>query len=100
MALLPQNNASLDKKTGIYNYDRIFEKVAYVLKDSDYVVGNLETPIAGEELEYTKEPTVFNTPLAFAQSIKKAGFDFVSIANNHCLDRGVIGLKKNNIESG
>ena len=35
MALLPQNNASLDKKTGIYNYDRIFEKVAYVLKDSD-----------------------------------------------------------------
>ena len=36
MALLPQNNASLDKKTGIYNYDRIFEKVAYVLKDSDY----------------------------------------------------------------
>ena len=94
MALLPQNNASLDKKTGIYNYDRIFEKVAYVLKDSDYVVGNLETPIAGEELEYTKEPTVFNTPLAFAQSIKKAGFDFVSIANNHCLDRGVIGLKK------
>lgn len=101
MALLPQNNASLDKKTGIYNYDRIFEKVAYVLKESDYVVGNLETPIAGEELEYTKEPTVFNTPLAFAQSIKKAGFDFVSISNNHCLDRGVIGLKKTilNLES-
>lgn len=93
MALIPQNDIAFDKNTGKYNYDGIFDKITYILKNSDYLVGNLETPIAGEELGYTKEPTVFNTPLAFAQSIKKAGFNFVSIANNHCLDRGVIGLK-------
>lgn len=73
-------------------YDVQFEKVARILKASEYVVGNLETPIADEDLVYTNNDTIFNTPTAFAEALKKAGVNFVSLANNHCMDRGVKGL--------
>lgn len=92
MALLPQNKVSYNTETKRYNYDPIFEKIAPILKSADYVIGNLETPIAGEELKYTFHPSVFNTPIEFAEAVKKAGVNFVSTANNHCLDRGIQGL--------
>lgn len=34
----------------------------------------------------------FNTPDRFVCSMKSAGIDYVSTANNHCLDRGTEGL--------
>lgn len=92
MSYLPQNKASF--KNGKYDYSVVFEKVKPLLYKSDYVVGNLETPIAGEELIYTYEGTVFNTPIEFAEAIRDAGIKTVSLANNHCLDRGLAGLRK------
>lgn len=94
LSLLPQNQASYNKINNTYDYTPIFEHVSYLLNKSDYVVGNLETPIAGEDLGYTYLPTVFNSPIEFLYAIKNAGFDFVSIANNHCLDRQLGGLYK------
>ena len=94
LSLLPQNKASFNKKDNSYDYTPVFDKITYLLNNSDYVVGNLETPIAGEDLGYTYLPTVFNTPIEFLYAIKNAGFDFVSIANNHCLDRQLEGLNK------
>lgn len=98
MSLLPQNQASYNNINKTYDYTPIFEHVSYLFEKSDYVVGNLETPIAGKELGYTSLPTVFNTPIDFLIAIKRAGFNFVSIANNHCLDRQSKGLK-NTIEN-
>lgn len=99
MSKLPQNIVS-KTETG-YNYDRVFNKVSNVLKKSDYVVGNLETPIAGEECTYTCDQSVFNTPVEFVVAAMNAGFDCFTLANNHCLDRGLEGLFKtiNNLES-
>ena len=34
----------------------------------------------------------FNTPDALGDALKDAGFDLVSTANNHCLDRGYDGM--------
>lgn len=59
---------------------------------SNYIIGNLETPLAGEELVYSSHKWSFNTPDCFAESLKKAGFNLLTTANNHCLDRGKIGL--------
>ena len=73
-------------------YDVIFDQVKHLWADSDYVVGNLETPVAGKRLRYAYEQMRFNAPDDFASAIKKAGVDFVSLANNHILDRGVEGL--------
>lgn len=64
-----------------------------ILSKSDYVVANLETPIAGENAGYSDELYSFNTPAAFLDGLKKLKIDLYTTANNHCLDRGVEGLK-------
>ena len=71
----------------------IFSSVNGLFESSNFVVGNLETPLAGEQLGYTTLPGFFNTPSAFAEAIKASGIDLVTTANNHCLDRGVEGLR-------
>ena len=70
-----------------------FEGLQPLLQDSDYVVANLETPIAGEEAGYTNDVYSFNTPAEFLDALKRLKIDLYLTANNHCLDRGVIGLK-------
>ena len=86
-------------KEGVsYNYSGIFQQVCNELKSSDYLVGNLETPIAGEKLGYTSHMYSFNTPLQFAKELVSSGFHLVTTANNHCLDRGTQGLM-NTIDS-
>ena len=70
-----------------------FENLQPLLQDSDFVVANLETPIAGEEAGYTNDVYSFNTPAAFLDALKRLKIDLYLTANNHCLDRGVTGLK-------
>ena len=84
--------AALSNKGG--DWDEIFSNVKGIFQGSDYVFGNLETPIAGPDLCYTQDSTVFNSPIEFAKAIKSLGVDFVSTANNHCLDRDIIGLTR------
>ena len=80
------------KRGNAYCFDEVFENIRELLNESDCVIGNLETPLAGEEAGYTKSLFSFNTPDAFADAVKNAGVDMVLTANNHCLDRGVDGL--------
>lgn len=75
-------------------YDVIFDQVKHLWADSDYVVGNLETPVAGKKLRLAYEAFRFNAPESFLAAIKKAGITFLSTANNHALDRGIKGLDK------
>lgn len=72
-------------------YDALFSH-AGKLKDCDYLVGNLESPIAGSEMLYTHERYCFNTPEGYAEAMKRAGFDMITLANNHCMDRGEEGI--------
>lgn len=76
---------------GSYNFDGVFQKVRPMLGEADYVVSNLEAPMAGEEAKYTDCFYVFNTPDAYAEAIKNAGIDLISTVNNHTLDRGADG---------
>lgn len=76
-----------------YNFNLVFNSFEDYFASSDYVVANLETPIAGEECGYSKEKWSFNSPIQFAEALKRSGVDLVSTANNHCLDRGIKGLK-------
>ena len=74
------------------DYSFAFER-ATKLKDCDYLVGNLETPIAGEEMQYTYERYRFNTPETYLDALKDCGFDLLALANNHCMDRGEEGIR-------
>ena len=64
------------------------------LSDCDYLVGNLETPVAGEEMLYTHERYCFNTPEGILDALHGAGFNLLTLANNHCMDRGEEGIRK------
>ena len=79
---------------GGYDFKPVFENIKKTLSLSDYVVGNLETPLAGGDCLYTFHPTEFNTPDEFAENAHSAGIDLFTTANNHSLDRGVYGLKR------
>lgn len=73
-----------------YNYDHLFAPVADITRDADYSIINLESALAGPETGYTGYPT-FNSPDSITTAIKNAGFDLVTTANNHILDRGYKG---------
>ena len=74
------------------DYGEVFAQVKHLWSDSDYVVANLETPLAGREYKLAFEKMRFNAPVEFGEAIRKAGISHVSIANNHALDRGEEGL--------
>lgn len=92
-----------------YDFSRSFAPMAAVFSSVDYLCGNFECTLAGEAAGYSlprqtappateADPTPkapmqkFNAPDELAQDIKKAGFDLLSCANNHCMDKGIDGL--------
>ncbi|MCL1804615.1 MAG: CapA family protein [Clostridiales bacterium] len=88
----PQTKAGYDPSDKSYDFAFMFEHVAPILREGDLVIGNLETPLAGEANGgYTGYP-MFNAPEILARNLKDAGFTLVSTANNHSLDRRYTGL--------
>lgn len=75
---------------GSYQFDHLFAPIKNLVSQADYSIINLESALAGPETGYTGYPT-FNSPDSLAQSIKATGFDMVTTANNHILDRGLNG---------
>ena len=81
-----------DKLSGTYDFTSMFTHLRPMLEASDYVFANLETPISIADDNLTSMKWSFNSPFEFAKAVKDSGVDFVSTANNHCLDRGMDGL--------
>jgi poly-gamma-glutamate capsule biosynthesis protein CapA/YwtB (metallophosphatase superfamily) len=89
MSHMPQTNDAYDPKTGNYDYSECLKYVKDWLSKADFALANLETTLGGEP--YTSYP-MFSTPDGLAYSLKSAGIDLVSTANNHCMDTGYAGL--------
>lgn len=64
-----------------------FAKVTEELAQADITVGNLESALGDIGQPATKSYT-FRAPPAAAESIANAGFDVISLANNHAMDYG------------
>lgn len=86
--------AAARQKDGSYNFDSVFDGCRKLFSEADLLIGNLETPLAGEEALYTQHYYAFNAPDAYADAVKKAGFHMVSTANNHTYDRGYDGADR------
>lgn len=93
MSHSPQLPGAYDEATGTYDFTPFFENVKPILSEGDWVMANLETPIAGADFGYSGYPT-FNAPTELAEALKDAGFNLLSTANNHSLDKGEKGLLK------
>jgi len=84
----------MKKKNGEYNFDLMFKYIKKDLKKADLSVINQETILVKKD--YTSYPR-FGSPYAVADAIAKAGFNVVTHATNHTLDRGqenVLGTLK------
>jgi hypothetical protein len=70
-----------------------------ILKSADVTFGNLEGTIldSGGTPKRCKDPSVcyaFRSPESYGQHFADAGFDILSLANNHSGDFGPVGRKK------
>lgn len=80
-------NSKIDE----YDFSYVYEDIKNYTLSSDITIGSLETTFAGKEKGYSNYPT-FNTPDSLATALKDIGVDVVSLAGNHALDYGYIGL--------
>ncbi|MGO4544887.1 CapA family protein [Paenibacillus sp. 2TAB23] len=87
----PQLPGSFDKKTNRYNFNPFFAEVKPILEKGDWVIANLETPMAGADFGYSGYP-LFNAPKELGEALKAAGFNLITNANNHSLDQGETGI--------
>ena len=64
-----------------------FEMIADQLQNADYTLGNMEGTIGKyKKSSYSGYP-MFNAPKVALQPLKDYGIDFLTLANNHMLDR-------------
>jgi len=89
----PQLPAYHDADSDRYDFTEWFARVAPIFHEGDWVVGNLETPLAGADLKYSGYPR-FNAPAELADALRDAGVQLVSTANNHSMDRGFAGIQR------
>jgi len=82
-----------DRQTGTYSFAGVFDEVAEYLGAADITIANLETTLAGREKGYTGYPK-FNSPEEILLSLREAGIDVLTTANNHSMDRGEYGVLK------
>ena len=88
-----QIKSGYNAQTKTYAYQSFFTEVKDIFGRGDCVIGNLETTLAGPESRYTGYP-LFNAPATLADAIKGAGFNILTTANNHSLDRREKGVLK------
>ncbi len=78
------------EQNGGYHY--LFEKALFYLSEPDITIGNLEMPLTKRGVP-AKQQYVYKGAPEVAESLVDAGFDIVSLANNHALDQGIKGLE-------
>jgi poly-gamma-glutamate capsule biosynthesis protein CapA/YwtB (metallophosphatase superfamily) len=75
-------------------YDYAFAGTRDLLRQSHVVIGNLEGPLTHRGNKEADKQYIFRSPpTEVARALQSAGFDVVSLANNHSLDYGVEGME-------
>ncbi len=70
-----------------YNFNKMFNNIKSIIQNYDLAFYNQETILGGKELGLSSYPS-FNSPQEFGDCMIDLGFNIVSLANNHTLDRG------------
>ena len=73
------------------SFEFLFENFKEIISESDVAIINQETPLTDDPAQYSDYPR-FGTPVDVGQAIAEVGFDVVTCATNHALDRGIVGI--------
>lgn len=74
----------------------LFKDVRAILRNADLAVGNLEGTLCDTSTTTRKKGAfnyAFRTPPSFTGRLRDAGYDFLSMANNHAFDFGLPGVR-------
>ncbi|MBQ8789924.1 MAG: CapA family protein [Ruminiclostridium sp.] len=80
-----------------YDFSDVFHYAKEYISSADLAIGVFEGPMAGEQVGYSSsnyddgKTLALNFPDEFGIAVKDAGFDLVTTANNHVLDKGTDG---------
>jgi poly-gamma-glutamate synthesis protein (capsule biosynthesis protein) len=76
-------------------YDHPFQDkgLARLIASADIAFGNLEYPVTRRGSRYQDKKYAFRGPPESLGAIRKAGFNLLSLANNHIMDYGEKGLR-------
>jgi poly-gamma-glutamate capsule biosynthesis protein CapA/YwtB (metallophosphatase superfamily)/lysophospholipase L1-like esterase len=83
-----------------YNFDYIFKYTRDYIEDADLAIGVMEGTFDGKNAGYStgtfedKNDVCLNYPDDFATSLKKAGFDMVTTATDHFMDKDIEGVHR------
>jgi len=76
-----------------YDFHPEFEYIRDMLSNADYTMANMEGTVGKHNRwPYSGYPQ-FNCPETILEALKDSGVDFLTLANNHMLDRLFTGLK-------
>lgn len=78
-------------KNGVYDFTDAVKYVKDIVKDYDIAYYNQETPAGDDSITYSGYP-MFYTPSAYVDAMRDAGFNTISLASNHSLDKGEKGI--------
>ena len=84
-----QQAAAFDGRS--YDFKPTFKYVKNIFDNADFVVGNLETLISeslplSKDMNRLQSKPYLNSPAAYLDALRYAGFDAFILANNHCCD--------------
>ena len=90
---LIHSNIYLDAKTGEDEYDfrPMLDNIKPIVSKYDLAYYNQETVLGGKELGLSNYPR-FNSPTEVGDAFIDAGFNMVSLATNHTMDKGEEGV--------
>lgn len=77
--------------TGSYDFRPMLEKIKPIVSKYDLKYYNQETVLGGVELGLSNYPR-FNSPYEVGDAFIDAGFNLVSLATNHTMDKGEQGV--------
>jgi len=92
MMHMPQLPAYYDPESKRYDFTPYFDEIRPLLAEADWAMANLETTLSADG-DYSGFPR-FSSPHELAAALKEAGFDIITTANNHSLDRGARGVER------
>lgn len=95
----PIDYGLIPQPTGTWDFSGSFTYVKDILQQGDLVIGNLETMLSqssplGMQLHRLEDKPYLNAPISYLDALKEAGYDLLTMANNHNCDTGVRGLRE------
>ncbi|MCS7206281.1 MAG: CapA family protein [Leptospiraceae bacterium] len=97
-----QIDTSYRAQCDCWDYKPSFEKIKPYLESADITIGNLETTLPGKRELFSGYPE-FGAPDELLDALRWSGFDILTLANNHTIDKkalGVVRTKKRVLEEG